>query len=134
MFPFTLSASGDQCCWFWCSGRVVGLFCLADSLCIQRFDPGLGLIAPINPMMAGISLVPPPPVPPDMPVIKEIIHCKSCTLFPQNPSKTSACSAVSQQARGATKTGCPLVAACSIAYKVLPLHVNRWHMGQTKSH
>ncbi|KAM9344389.1 ecto-NOX disulfide-thiol exchanger 1 [Pholidichthys leucotaenia] len=23
-----------------------------------------------------------------MPVIKEIIHCKSCTLFPQNPSKT----------------------------------------------
>uniref|UniRef100_A0A3Q3X2N7 RRM domain-containing protein n=1 Tax=Mola mola TaxID=94237 RepID=A0A3Q3X2N7_MOLML len=57
-----------------------------NSLCIQRFDPGLGLIAPINPMMAGISLVPPPPVPPDMPVIKEIIHCKSCTLFPQNPN------------------------------------------------
>uniref|UniRef100_A0A3B4T9E3 Ecto-NOX disulfide-thiol exchanger 1 n=1 Tax=Seriola dumerili TaxID=41447 RepID=A0A3B4T9E3_SERDU len=51
-----------------------------------RFDPALGLIAPINPMMAGISLVPPPPVPPDMPVIKEIIHCKSCTLFPQNPN------------------------------------------------
>uniref|UniRef100_A0A3P9CYX8 Ecto-NOX disulfide-thiol exchanger 1 n=1 Tax=Maylandia zebra TaxID=106582 RepID=A0A3P9CYX8_9CICH len=51
-----------------------------------RFDPGLGLIAPINPMIAGISLVPPPPVPPDMPVIKEIIHCKSCTLFPQNPN------------------------------------------------
>lgn len=62
--------------------------CPADSLCIQRFDPGLGLIAPINPLMAGISLVPPPPVPPDMPLIKEIIHCKSCTLFPQNPSKT----------------------------------------------
>ncbi|XP_035532143.1 LOW QUALITY PROTEIN: ecto-NOX disulfide-thiol exchanger 1 [Morone saxatilis] len=59
---------------------------VSDSLCIQRFDPGLGLIAPINPMMAGISLVPPPPVPPDMPVIKEIIHCKSCTLFPQNPN------------------------------------------------
>ncbi|XP_035030279.2 ecto-NOX disulfide-thiol exchanger 1 isoform X1 [Hippoglossus stenolepis] len=57
-----------------------------DSLCIQRFDPGLGLIAPINPMMAGISLVPPPPAPPDTPVIKEIIHCKSCTLFPQNPN------------------------------------------------
>ncbi|XP_069389314.1 ecto-NOX disulfide-thiol exchanger 1 [Paralichthys olivaceus] len=59
---------------------------VSDSLCIQRFDPGLGLIAPINPMMAGISLVPPPPVPPDTPVIKEIIHCKSCTLFPQNPN------------------------------------------------
>ncbi|XP_037542644.1 ecto-NOX disulfide-thiol exchanger 1 [Nematolebias whitei] len=57
-----------------------------EPLCIQRFDPGLGLIAPINPMMAGISLVPPPPVPPDVPVIKEIIHCKSCTLFPQNPN------------------------------------------------
>ncbi|RVE58486.1 hypothetical protein OJAV_G00209770 [Oryzias javanicus] len=68
---------------------------VSDSLCIQRFDPSLGLIAPINPMMAGISLVPPPPgappslVPPppsDIPVIKEIIHCKSCTLFPQNPN------------------------------------------------
>ncbi|XP_041663374.1 ecto-NOX disulfide-thiol exchanger 1 [Cheilinus undulatus] len=59
---------------------------VSESLCIQRFEPGLGLLAPINPMMAGISLVPPPPVPPDMPVIKEIIHCKSCTLFPQNPN------------------------------------------------
>lgn len=59
----------------------------ADSLCIQRFDAGLGLITPINPMMAGISLVPPPPLPPDMPIIKEIIHCQTCTLFPQNPSK-----------------------------------------------
>ncbi|XP_028993688.1 ecto-NOX disulfide-thiol exchanger 1 isoform X3 [Betta splendens] len=59
---------------------------LPDSLCIQRFDSGLGLIAPMNPLMAGISLVPPPPVAPDMPVIKEIIHCKSCTLFPQNPN------------------------------------------------
>uniref|UniRef100_A0A3Q3EUJ6 RRM domain-containing protein n=1 Tax=Labrus bergylta TaxID=56723 RepID=A0A3Q3EUJ6_9LABR len=60
--------------------------CRSQSLCIQRFEPGLGLLTPINPMMAGISLVPPPPIPPDMPVIKEIIHCKSCTLFPQNPS------------------------------------------------
>uniref|UniRef100_A0A3Q3FT97 RRM domain-containing protein n=1 Tax=Labrus bergylta TaxID=56723 RepID=A0A3Q3FT97_9LABR len=59
---------------------------VSESLCIQRFEPGLGLLTPINPMMAGISLVPPPPIPPDMPVIKEIIHCKSCTLFPQNPS------------------------------------------------
>uniref|UniRef100_H2RLU8 Ecto-NOX disulfide-thiol exchanger 1 n=1 Tax=Takifugu rubripes TaxID=31033 RepID=H2RLU8_TAKRU len=60
---------------------------LPDSLCIQRFDPSLGLITPLSPMMAGINLVPPPPGPPDGPVIKEIIHCKSCTLFPQNPSK-----------------------------------------------
>ncbi|XP_074550711.1 ecto-NOX disulfide-thiol exchanger 1 isoform X2 [Halichoeres trimaculatus] len=59
---------------------------VSESLCIQRFEPSLGLITPINPMMAGISLVPPPPVPPDMPIIKEIIHCKSCTLFPQNPN------------------------------------------------
>nr|XP_029509487.1 ecto-NOX disulfide-thiol exchanger 1-like [Oncorhynchus nerka] len=57
-----------------------------DSLCIQGFDPGLGLLAPINPMMAGISLVPPPPGPPGPPIIKEIIHCQSCTLFPQNPN------------------------------------------------
>ncbi|XP_037644983.1 ecto-NOX disulfide-thiol exchanger 1 isoform X2 [Sebastes umbrosus] len=59
---------------------------LSESLCIQRFDPSLGLIGPINPLMGGISLVPPPPGPPDMPIIKEIIHCKSCTLFPQNPN------------------------------------------------
>ncbi|XP_061579283.1 ecto-NOX disulfide-thiol exchanger 1 [Cololabis saira] len=69
----------------WTSLEVPGPH-LRDSLCIQRFDPGLGLLAPMNPMMAGISLVPPPPVPPDLPVIKEIIHCKSCTLFPQNPN------------------------------------------------
>jgi len=60
----------------------------ADSLCLQRFDPGLGLLASMNPLMGGIGLVPPPPGPPDMPVVKEIIHSKSCTLFPQNPSET----------------------------------------------
>ncbi|XP_043987704.1 ecto-NOX disulfide-thiol exchanger 1 isoform X1 [Gambusia affinis] len=59
---------------------------VSESLCIPRFDPGLSLIGPINPMMGGIGLVPPPPIPPDVPVIKEIIHCKSCTLFPQNPN------------------------------------------------
>ncbi|XP_036421318.1 ecto-NOX disulfide-thiol exchanger 1 isoform X1 [Colossoma macropomum] len=59
---------------------------VSDSICIQGFDPSLGIITPINPMMAGISLVPPPPVQPELPVIKEIIHCKSCTLFPQNPN------------------------------------------------
>ncbi|KAK1902817.1 Ecto-NOX disulfide-thiol exchanger 1 [Dissostichus eleginoides] len=58
---------------------------LSDSVCIQRFDPGL--LPPINPLMGGpLSLVPPPPCPPDMPIIKEIIHCPSCTLFPQNPN------------------------------------------------
>ncbi|XP_064182912.1 ecto-NOX disulfide-thiol exchanger 1-like [Anguilla rostrata] len=59
---------------------------VADSVCIPGFDPGLGIIAPINPMMAGIRLVAPPPVPVELPIIKEIIHCKSCTLFPQNPN------------------------------------------------
>uniref|UniRef100_A0A8C2ZMC6 Ecto-NOX disulfide-thiol exchanger 1 n=1 Tax=Cyclopterus lumpus TaxID=8103 RepID=A0A8C2ZMC6_CYCLU len=59
---------------------------ISDSLCLQRFDPGLGLLASMNPLMGGISLVPPPPAPPDMPVVKEIIHSKSCTLFPQNPN------------------------------------------------
>ncbi|KAI1885053.1 hypothetical protein AGOR_G00216220 [Albula goreensis] len=59
---------------------------VADSVCIPGFDPSLGIIAPINPpMMPGISLVP-PPVPVELPVVKEIIHCKSCTLFPQNPN------------------------------------------------
>lgn len=69
--------------------------CPTDSLCIQRFDPSLGLItSPINPIMTSIglappsALAPPPPGPPDLPVVKEIIHSQSCTLFPQNPSKT----------------------------------------------
>ncbi|XP_056611413.1 ecto-NOX disulfide-thiol exchanger 1 [Triplophysa dalaica] len=59
---------------------------VSDSICIQGFDPNLGIITPINPMMAGISLVPPHPVPAELPVVKDIIHCKSCTLFPQNPN------------------------------------------------
>ncbi|XP_058515082.1 ecto-NOX disulfide-thiol exchanger 2 isoform X2 [Ochotona princeps] len=42
-------------------------------------------IPPITPMMPGLGIVP-PPIPPDMPVVKEIIHCKSCTLFPPNPN------------------------------------------------
>uniref|UniRef100_A0A8D3AVY6 RRM domain-containing protein n=1 Tax=Scophthalmus maximus TaxID=52904 RepID=A0A8D3AVY6_SCOMX len=49
-----------------------------DALCLQRFDPRLSLITPM--------MVPPPPVPPDLPIIREIIHCNSCTLFPQNPN------------------------------------------------
>ncbi|GLD70419.1 ecto-NOX disulfide-thiol exchanger 2 isoform X2, partial [Lates japonicus] len=57
------------------------------SVLTPDFDPSLGLmsgIAPINPMMPGLGLAP-PPLSQDMPVVKEIIHCKSCTLFPPNP-------------------------------------------------
>ncbi|XP_059377248.1 ecto-NOX disulfide-thiol exchanger 2-like isoform X2 [Carassius carassius] len=55
---------------------------------MSDFDPSLGMmtgIAPMNPMMPGLGLVP-PPVSQDMPIVKEIIHCKSCTLFPPNPN------------------------------------------------
>ncbi|XP_041845922.1 ecto-NOX disulfide-thiol exchanger 2 isoform X2 [Melanotaenia boesemani] len=51
------------------------------------FDPNLSMMAgitPMNPMMPGLGMVP-PPVSQDVPVVKEIIHCKSCTLFPPNP-------------------------------------------------
>ncbi|KAJ8255156.1 hypothetical protein GJAV_G00201640 [Gymnothorax javanicus] len=54
---------------------------------LPDFDPGLGLmtgIAPMNPMMPGLGIVP-PPISQDIPIVKEIIHCKSCTLFPPNP-------------------------------------------------
>ncbi|KAK2848886.1 hypothetical protein Q5P01_008720 [Channa striata] len=52
------------------------------------FDPNLGMMAgitPINPMMPGLSMVP-APLSQEIPVVKEIIHCKSCTLFPPNPN------------------------------------------------
>uniref|UniRef100_A0A671RAH0 Ecto-NOX disulfide-thiol exchanger 2-like n=1 Tax=Sinocyclocheilus anshuiensis TaxID=1608454 RepID=A0A671RAH0_9TELE len=55
---------------------------------MSDFDPSLGMmtgIAPMNPMMPGLGIVP-PPVSQDMPIMKEIIHCKSCTLFPPNPN------------------------------------------------
>ncbi|XP_063282048.1 ecto-NOX disulfide-thiol exchanger 1 isoform X1 [Pelobates fuscus] len=58
---------------------------VSDSICVPGFDPSLSMmtgISPINPMMAGMGLIPPPP----LPVVKEIIHCKSCTLFPPNPN------------------------------------------------
>nr|KAF6427461.1 ecto-NOX disulfide-thiol exchanger 1 [Rousettus aegyptiacus] len=61
---------------------------VSDSICVPGFDPGLNMvtgITPINPMMPGLGLVPPPP-PTEVAVVKEIIHCKSCTLFPQNPN------------------------------------------------
>ncbi|NWZ28022.1 ENOX1 protein, partial [Chauna torquata] len=61
---------------------------VTDSICVPGFDPSLSMmtgITPINPMIPGMGLVPPPP-PTDVPVVKEIIHCKSCTLFPPNPN------------------------------------------------
>ncbi|XP_027729495.1 ecto-NOX disulfide-thiol exchanger 1 isoform X3 [Vombatus ursinus] len=61
---------------------------VSDSICVPGFDPSLNMmtgITPINPMIPGMGLVPPPP-PTDMSVVKEIIHCKSCTLFPPNPN------------------------------------------------
>ncbi|XP_013126769.1 ecto-NOX disulfide-thiol exchanger 2 isoform X5 [Oreochromis niloticus] len=42
-------------------------------------------ITPMNPMMPGLGMVP-APLSQDVPVVKEIIHCKSCTLFPPNPN------------------------------------------------
>ncbi|XP_010074124.1 PREDICTED: ecto-NOX disulfide-thiol exchanger 1-like, partial [Pterocles gutturalis] len=61
---------------------------VADSICVPGFDPSLSMmtgITPINPMIPGMGLVPPPP-PTDVPVVKEIIHCKSCTLKKSNPN------------------------------------------------
>ncbi|XP_043830128.1 ecto-NOX disulfide-thiol exchanger 2 isoform X2 [Dromiciops gliroides] len=61
---------------------------IAGQPMLPDFDPALGMmtgIPPITPMMPGLGIVP-PPIPPDMPVAKEIIHCKSCTLFPPNPN------------------------------------------------
>ncbi|KAM8975800.1 ecto-NOX disulfide-thiol exchanger 1 isoform 2-T2 [Pelodytes ibericus] len=58
---------------------------VSDSICVPGFDPSLSMmtgITPINPMMASMGLIPPPP----LPIVKEIIHCKSCTLFPHNPN------------------------------------------------
>ncbi|XP_064412869.1 ecto-NOX disulfide-thiol exchanger 1 [Latimeria chalumnae] len=60
-----------------------------ESICVAGFDPSIGMITgitPVNPMMAGIGLMAPPPAPTDLPAVKEIIHCKSCTLFPPNPN------------------------------------------------
>ncbi|KAK0153426.1 Ecto-NOX disulfide-thiol exchanger 2 [Merluccius polli] len=59
---------------------------MATQPLMPDFDPNLGMmtgIPPMNPMMPGMGMVPPPM---DMPIIKEIIHCKTCTLFPPNPN------------------------------------------------
>ncbi|XP_053563955.1 ecto-NOX disulfide-thiol exchanger 1 isoform X2 [Bombina bombina] len=58
---------------------------ISDSLCVSGFDPSLSMltgITPINPLIAGMGLLPPPQIP----IVKEIIHSKSCTLFPPNPN------------------------------------------------
>lgn len=57
---------------------------VSDSLCVPGFDPSLSMMTPINPMMAGMGLL--PPLPTQLPIVKEIIHSKSCTLFPPNPN------------------------------------------------
>ncbi|XP_072482331.1 ecto-NOX disulfide-thiol exchanger 2 isoform X7 [Notamacropus eugenii] len=61
---------------------------MAGQHMLPDFDPGVGMmtgIPPITPMMPGLGIVP-PPIPSDIPVAKEIVHCKSCTLFPPNPN------------------------------------------------
>uniref|UniRef100_A0ABM5EWM7 Ecto-NOX disulfide-thiol exchanger 2 isoform X1 n=1 Tax=Pogona vitticeps TaxID=103695 RepID=A0ABM5EWM7_9SAUR len=61
---------------------------IAGDPLLPDFDPSLGIMTgmpPINPLMPSLGMVL-PPIPPDMPVVKEIIHCKSCTLFPPNPN------------------------------------------------
>ncbi|XP_055499773.1 ecto-NOX disulfide-thiol exchanger 2-like isoform X4 [Leucoraja erinacea] len=55
---------------------------------MPEFDRGPCMmtgIPPMNPMMPGLGIVP-PPIHQDMFLVKEIIHCKNCTLFPPNPS------------------------------------------------
>ncbi|KAJ8014610.1 hypothetical protein DPEC_G00017420 [Dallia pectoralis] len=59
---------------------------------MSDFDSGVDMMtgmAPMNPMMHSFGYVPPPPLPQDLPVVKEIIHCNSCTLFPPNPNLPS---------------------------------------------
>ncbi|XP_032886393.1 ecto-NOX disulfide-thiol exchanger 2 isoform X2 [Amblyraja radiata] len=46
---------------------------------------GIPPMNPMNPMMPGLGIVP-PPIHQDMFLVKEIIHCKNCTLFPPNPN------------------------------------------------
>uniref|UniRef100_A0A8C7IT22 Ecto-NOX disulfide-thiol exchanger 2 n=1 Tax=Oncorhynchus kisutch TaxID=8019 RepID=A0A8C7IT22_ONCKI len=53
---------------------------------MSDFDSGLGMMTGMNPMMPGLGYVPPPPLPHDLPIVKEIIHYQSCTLFPPNPN------------------------------------------------
>eukprot|EP00064_Thunnus_orientalis_P007901 superscaffoldBa00000907_g7923 len=86
-----LSMTGQQLMPEYCNKQRIYTSVHARSLCqchsVSHFDPNLGLmtgISTINPMIPGLGLVP-PPFSQDLPVVKEIIHCKSCTLFPPNP-------------------------------------------------
>ncbi|XP_072902093.1 ecto-NOX disulfide-thiol exchanger 1 isoform X4 [Hemitrygon akajei] len=61
---------------------------VSDPICMPAFEHGLGLVtgmAPVNPTMTEIGLLR-PVVPQELPVVKEIIHCARCTLFPANPN------------------------------------------------
>ncbi|XP_053253264.1 ecto-NOX disulfide-thiol exchanger 1 isoform X4 [Podarcis raffonei] len=61
---------------------------VTDSICVRGFDPNINMltgITPVNPMLSSMGLVAQSP-PAEVPLIKEIIHCKSCTLFPPNPN------------------------------------------------
>uniref|UniRef100_A0A8C6SPL1 Ecto-NOX disulfide-thiol exchanger 2 n=1 Tax=Neogobius melanostomus TaxID=47308 RepID=A0A8C6SPL1_9GOBI len=56
---------------------------LSTQTLVTDFEQNVGLMpefTPMNPLLPGLGLVP------EVPVIKEIIHCKSCTLFPPNPN------------------------------------------------
>ncbi|XP_072292172.1 ecto-NOX disulfide-thiol exchanger 2-like [Eucyclogobius newberryi] len=56
---------------------------LSAQTLVPDYEPNVGPMpefSPMNPLMPGLGLVP------DVPVVKEIIHCKSCTLFPPNPN------------------------------------------------
>ncbi|CAL9707203.1 unnamed protein product [Knipowitschia caucasica] len=63
---------------------------LGTQTLLPDYDPNLGLMTDFSTdystdyssmnMMTGLGMIP------DVPVVKEIIHCKSCTLFPPNPN------------------------------------------------
>ncbi|KAI3351569.1 hypothetical protein L3Q82_020407, partial [Scortum barcoo] len=79
LMPGVTSSPGRMCC-------VISF--IFFSLLPPDFDPNLGMMAgitPLNPMMPGLGMVP-APLSQDVPLVKEIIHCKSCTLFPPNPN------------------------------------------------
>uniref|UniRef100_A0A3Q3L5Y8 Ecto-NOX disulfide-thiol exchanger 2 n=1 Tax=Labrus bergylta TaxID=56723 RepID=A0A3Q3L5Y8_9LABR len=71
----------------------LGDVCLCDLINLNLllspdFDPNLGMmpgITPLNPLMPGLGMGP-APLSQDFPLVKEIIHCKTCTLFPANPN------------------------------------------------
>uniref|UniRef100_A0A672ML25 Ecto-NOX disulfide-thiol exchanger 2 n=1 Tax=Sinocyclocheilus grahami TaxID=75366 RepID=A0A672ML25_SINGR len=90
---------------------------------MSDFDPSLGMmtgIAPMNPMMPGLGIVP-PPVSQDMPIVKEIIHSKSCTLFPPNPTH-------SQHISPTTRSATPCIKSWYSVFQIQP----RWPENATE--